>query len=160
LAIPLMALLAVVQAAILARFPVLGLVPQLPFLVAVAWTLLKGREEGVVWAFIAGFFLDLFSSAPLGTSSLAFMLAIMVISLLQQSLPISRFFLPAVLAGLATLVSLLLYLLLLRLTGYPVDWQRAAALPPVAVLHAALVLPVYWLLHTLERLLRRRPVEI
>jgi rod shape-determining protein MreD len=155
-----MAILGVVQAAILARFPLLGMVPQLPFLFAVAWALLHGVEEGAVWAFLAGFFLDLFSFTPMGVTSLAFMAAIGAVALLHRHLPVSRFFLPAVLAGLGTLIALLLYLLLLRLTGYPVDWQRAAALPPVAVLHALLVLPVYWALFTLERSLRRRAVEI
>ena len=73
LAVPLMAVLAVVQTSVLPRFPVLGAVPQLLFLVALAWGILRGLEQGLFWAFIAGFFVDLFSLAPLGISSLAFM---------------------------------------------------------------------------------------
>ena len=72
-AIPLMAVLAVLQTAVLPRFPIAGLEPQLVFLVALAWGLLRGLEEGLVWAFIAGIWADLFSLTPLGLSSLAFM---------------------------------------------------------------------------------------
>ena len=53
-AIPLMALLAIVQTAILPRFPIAGVEPQLLFLLALAWGLARGLEEGLVWAFIAG----------------------------------------------------------------------------------------------------------
>ena len=77
-AIPLMAVLAILQTAVLPRFPIAGLEPQLVFLVALAWGLLRGLEEGLVWAFIAGLWLDLFSMTPLGLSSLAFMAAVAV----------------------------------------------------------------------------------
>ena len=54
LAIPVMLVLAVVQTAVLPRFPIFGLVPLLPFLVALAWGLLRGMNEGIVWAFVGG----------------------------------------------------------------------------------------------------------
>ena len=73
LAIPVMLVLGVAQASILPRFPILGVSPQLLFLVALAWGDIRGLEEGLIWAFIAGLFADLFSLAPLGISSLAFM---------------------------------------------------------------------------------------
>ena len=53
-AIPLMLLLAVVQTAVLPKFTILGASPQLPFLVALTWGLLHSREEGMIWAFVAG----------------------------------------------------------------------------------------------------------
>ena len=43
-AIPLMAVLAILQTAVLPRFPIAGLEPQLVFLVALAWGLLRGLE--------------------------------------------------------------------------------------------------------------------
>ena len=51
-AIPLMALLAIVQTAVLPHFPIAGVEPQLLFLVALAWGLVRGLEDGLVWAFI------------------------------------------------------------------------------------------------------------
>jgi rod shape-determining protein MreD len=159
-AVPLMAILAVIQAAILPYFTIFGLSPQLLLIFALAWGLLRGPEDGAAWAFIAGIFLDLFSATPMGVSSLALMVGVVAASFVLRSLPSSRFVMPVVLAAMASLIYLLLYLLLLRLTGYPVVWAVAGRLPLVAVLNSLLVLPVYWLLYTLDRNLRRRKVEI
>lgn len=159
-AVPLMALLAVIQAAILPYFTIFGLSPQLLLVFALAWGLLRGPEDGAAWAFIAGIFLDVFSATPMGVSALALMVGVVAAAFVQRSLPPSRFFLPVVLAAMASLIYLLLYLLILRLTGYPVTWAAVERLPLVAVLNSVLVLPVYWLLYTLDRNLRRRKVEI
>lgn len=158
LAVPVMMFLTLVQAAVLPYFPILGMTPQLPFLVALAWGLLRGIEEGVVWAFVAGFFLDLFSISPMGVTSLTFMIAILAVTWIGQALPSSRVILPAVLAALATLLALFFQLLLGRLLGHFAGWQ--SFLPALAVLHAGLILPVYWLIYTLDRIFRPRRVQI
>ncbi|MCP4424070.1 MAG: rod shape-determining protein MreD [Chloroflexi bacterium] len=160
LAIPLMTLLAVAQTAALPRFPILGMIPQLPFLVALSWGLLRGVNEGVIWAFIGGLCLDLFSVGPLGATALAFMAAILAVAWIENAMPSSRFFLPILMAALATLIYFFVYLLLLRLLGYPLNLQAATEWLPVALLHGVLVLPIYWLMHLLERLIRPRPVNI
>ena len=160
LAIPVMLLLAVVQTAVLPRFPILGLVPQLPFLVALAWGLLRGMNEGIIWAFIGGLLLDLFSIAPIGVTSFSFMLAIIAVIWIENAIPADRFFVPVVMAIAATVINLLIYLILLRLLGYPTTLQGAAALLPTAILHGALILPVYWLLFYLDRIFRPRPVQL
>lgn len=152
LAIPLMFMLTIVQASMLPRFPILGLVPQLLLPVAVAWGLLAGVEEGALWAFWAGFFLDLFSASPMGLSSLAVLAAVTLVVSIQHLLPPSRYLIPLLLAALATLVYQLVYLVLLRLTGYPVNLQAAGELLPLALLHAVLMLPTYWLLDKVARL--------
>ncbi len=160
LALPVMLALAVLQTAVLPRFPILGMVPQLPLLVALAWGLLRGINEGIVWAFIGGLCLDLFSVAPLGTTALAFMLAITAVTWIENAFPTSRFFLPVVMAALATLIYLFIYLLLLRLLGQPIDLQTVAKLSPTALLHSALILPIYWIMHLLDQLFRPRPIKI
>jgi rod shape-determining protein MreD len=160
LAIPVMLLLSVVQTAVLPRFPILGLVPQLPFLVALAWGLLRGMNEGIIWAFIGGLLLDLFSVAPMGTTAFSFMLAILAVVWIENAIPADRFFVPVIMATAATIIHLLIYLILLRLLGYPTTLQGAAALLPTAILHGALILPVYWLLFYLDRFFRPRPVEL
>lgn len=157
---PIMMSLTVAQAAILPYFPILGLIPQLPFLVALAWGLLRSPEEGIVWGFAAGFFLDLFSASPMGVTSLSFMVAILTVTWIAQALPNSRVFLPAILAGLATLLVLLLQLLLLRLLGHPSALHTLVLLPSLSILHAGLILPVYWLIYTLDRVFRPRRVQI
>jgi rod shape-determining protein MreD len=160
LAFPVMLALAVLQTAVLPRFPILGMVPQIALLVALAWGLLRGINEGIVWAFVGGLCLDLFSVAPIGTTALAFMLAITAVTWIENAFPTSRFFLPVVMAALATLIYLFIYLLLLRLLGHPINLQTAAELSPTALLHSALILPVYWIMYLLDQLFRPRPVKI
>jgi len=160
LAIPIMLALAVAQTAVLPRFPILGLVPLLPFLVALAWGLLRGINEGIVWAFVGGLFLDLFSVSPLGATALAFMLAITAVTWIENAFPTSRFFLPVIMAALATLIYLFVHLILLRLLGHPINLQTAAELSPTALLHGALILPIYWFMYYLDQLFRPRPVKI
>ena len=159
-AIPLMVLLAVVQTAVLPRFPILGLVPLLPFLIALSWGLLRGINEGILWAFIAGIFLDLFSIIPVGVSALAFMGGITAVLLIQQILPISQFLLPALFAAVATLIYLLIYFVLLAIFGFGIDTVVATSLLPLILLHAALNLPIYWVMRQINRATRPPRVEL
>ena len=160
LAVPVMVLLAVVQTAVLPRFPILGLIPQLPLLVALSWGLLRGVNEGIVWAFIGGLCLDLFSVAPLGSTALAYMLAIPAVVWIENAMPANRFFLPMIMAGLATLIYLFIYLFLLQLLGHQINLQVAAGISSIVILHSALILPIFWLMYYLDQLFRPRPVQL
>ena len=158
-AIPLMAVLAIIQTAILPRFPIAGVEPQLLFLVALAWGLLRGLDEGLVWAFIAGIWVDLFSLTPVGLSSLAFMAGVAAPILLQPMLPPRRLPVTALLAALGTLIYLLLYVIALGLLGHGLSAVGLAGLLPIVLLHAILVLPIYYVVHQLLRVLQPRRVE-
>jgi len=160
IAIPLMAVLAVLQTAVLPRFPIVGLIPQLPFLVALSWGLLRDMEEGITWAFVGGLILDLFSIGPTGLTALAWMIAVAVALFVAQSFPTSRVILPALDAAFSTLVYLALYFLLLRLFGYQTSLEIATALPPLALLHGLLILPIYWLMYTVDKNLGPRRVQM
>jgi rod shape-determining protein MreD len=155
-----MALLSILQSAVLPRFPILGLAPQMLFLVAIAWGLHRGLNEGVVWAFVAGFFTDLLSLTPMGVSSLAFMVATAVAVGLRQLLPPSRFFLPTILATVATIIYLFLHALLMRLLGNGLTMDTLLSVLPVALLHGFLVLPIYLLMDVILRTIRPRRVEV
>lgn len=159
-AIPVMVILTVLQTAVLPHLTILGLSPQLPFLVALSWALVRGPEEGVIWAFIAGLFLDMFSLTPLGVTSLAYMIGILAVIWIVRALPTSRVILPVVLALLATLVYLAVFVLIMQLLGRPINLTSAASLQPLALLHAALILPVYWILYGIDRRLQPRRVEV
>ncbi len=160
LAIPLMALLAIVQTAVLPRFAIAGVEPQLLFIVALAWGLVRGLEEGVIWAFIAGIWIDLFSVAPLGLSSLAFMAGVVAPLLLRPILPPRRLLVAVLLAVLGTLVYLTLYVVGLSAFGHGISSGLLLDLPPILVLHAVLIAPVYVLLDTIARTFQPRRVEI
>jgi rod shape-determining protein MreD len=159
-AIPLMALLAILQTSLLPYFPILGIVPQLLFLVAVGWGLLHGVNEGLLWAFVAGLFFDLFSAGPLGITAIAYMTAVPPAIWISTLLPESRYLVPMLQTGLATFVAMFATFFLLRLFGFPLGWEYMELVPPTAVLHAALVLPIYWLMFRLDRLMKPRAVEL
>jgi rod shape-determining protein MreD len=115
LAIPLVALLAIVQATVLPAFSVFGVAPGLWLVVVFAWSLLRGMREGLILAFIGGIVVDLISAAPLGVTSLSLMLSVALITFFQRHLPKSQVLMPALLTALATMLFWLIYLLLLRL---------------------------------------------
>ena len=158
-AFPLMALLTVIQTAVLPRFPILEMMPIIPFLVALSWGLLRGINEGLIWGFMAGIFIDLFSIVPVGVSALAFMGGITAVLFIQRILPISHFLLPALFAALATLIYLIIYFALLAVFGLG-NLSVATSLLPLILLHAALNLPIYWLMRYTYRAIRPPRVEL
>ncbi|WP_420628969.1 rod shape-determining protein MreD [Candidatus Leptofilum sp.] len=160
LAIPLMILLSVVETAVLPHFPIFGNTPQLALLVALAWGLLFGIEEGAVWAFFAGIFTDLFSITPMGVSSLAFMVGVTAVLLLQYALPTSRILLPLLFAGLATAISFLAGLILLWLFGTITNFLSIGVLPTTILINILAILPIYWLLYMINRIIRPRRVQM
>ncbi len=159
-AVPLMAFLVVLQTAVLPYFPILGFVPLLPFLVALAWGLVRGFNEGVAWAFTAGLLLDILSTAPIGVSSLAFMLAIAIVIMATQTIPGNPFFLPIIQSVVATFIFLAVQFLVLRLLGHQFVLEAILAILPTAFLHGVLILPIYWILNRLNDLVQPRRVKI
>jgi rod shape-determining protein MreD len=160
LSIPVMLLLLIIQVAVLPHLQVLNLTPNLIFVVALSWSLLRGIEEGIIWAFVGGFLLDLFTSGPIGATPLALMAAILVVAALRRGFPTNSFILLPIFAGLATIVYLAAYLVLVRLSGSPVSLTAVSILLPLILLHGLLMLPVYWLFARLERLINPRRVEL
>jgi len=158
-AIPLMAALAIIQTAVLPRFAIAGVEPQLVFVVALAWGLLRGLEEGLVWAFIAGIWVDLLSVTPVGLSALAFMGGVAVPVLLQQVMPPRRLLVAVIMAVLGTSIYLAFYALSLRIFGHPVSLRTLLELLPLIAFHAVLIVPVYLLLASIVRVLKPRRVE-
>lgn len=160
LAVPVMVLLTVVQTAIFPYFPIFGVIPSLPFLVALAWGLLRGPNEGVVWAFVAGFFMDLFTAAPAGGLILTYLIAVLAASLVVEVLPANRTVIPMLLAGLATVIQQILYAVFLAIFGYSMMQILGRSLLPTVLLQAVLILPIYWLLYLIQRLVWPKPVEV
>ncbi|MBK8988458.1 MAG: rod shape-determining protein MreD [Chloroflexi bacterium] len=159
-AIPVMLLLAIVQTAVLTRFPIFGLTPQISLLVALSWFLLHGVEEGVAWAFIAGMSLDLFSIGPSGSTALAYMVAVLAVAGLLRVLPQSHFFVPPMMAAISSIVYLIVYLLLLQLFGFAPSAETAVNLAPIILLNAGFMLPIYWLVYAIDRRVHPRRVEL
>jgi rod shape-determining protein MreD len=159
-AIPIMLLLAVLQTAALPSLPIFGLVPQLPFLVALAWGLVRGFQEGLIWAFVAGIAVGLFSLAPLGLSALAYMASIGIALRLQAALPPRRLPVAISLAMLATAIYLIIFTISLRLFGFGTTAGAALDLMPLVLLHAVLIIPIVSVTGAISNALRPRRVEL
>lgn len=97
--IPLLTLTCLFQVTAAGRMKVYGVKPDLVLLLVVIGTLVYGSRPGVLWAFIGGLGLDIFSGGPMGASSLALMAAALVAGLGHRTL--SRFNLLVPLAAMA-----------------------------------------------------------
>jgi rod shape-determining protein MreD len=113
LMIPLLLLLSLLQSTTVARFKLAGVKPDLVLLVVIMGALVYGARPAVLWAFIAGIGLDIFSGGPLGASSLALMASALIAGLGHR--PLSRFniLVPLAAAALGTLVYAAVYLAIL-----------------------------------------------
>jgi rod shape-determining protein MreD len=140
LVIPFLVVVALVQATIVPHLTIWGVYPDLPLLVVVSWSLLRGAKEGMVWGFIAGVAVDLFSGAPFGAATLGMLAASILSGLGQAAVFRAHVALPLLVMFLATIVYDLVFLLVVRITGETVDWLPSLlrVILPSAVLNALL----------------------
>ncbi len=149
--------MALVQTVLLARVSLWGAQPDLMLLVVLTWAIVRGVDEGLVWGFIGGLIVDLFSGGPLGATGLALLAAAFLAGQLWgQGIgpPVIRLLL---LASLAIVAYHLTLLAVLAWTGRTVDWGWALlrVAGPSALLNALLVPFVQRPLNWLERRTRR-----
>jgi rod shape-determining protein MreD len=146
--------LALLQSTVMPKITLLGVHPDLLLMAVTSWSLLRGSEEGMLWALIGGISLDLFSGAPFGIYSLALLLIGFAAGLGQRNMLRIDILAPILVIPLSTLVYLLLVMALLSVLGWEVEWGtrlRAVVLPSVLV--NSLSMPLVYLP---ARLLHRR----
>lgn len=163
LGIPLMLVAALIQAIILPRLRMYGGQPDLVVLIVVAWAIFDDAQEGMVWAFIGGLFLDLFSGTPLGVSSLVLVPITYLVGLAEARVYRSSLLLPILLMGSGALAYHVLYLLALRLlAGMSVSWLLVPwyVTLPSLLFDAILILPALWILRQWYDKLHPRQVRI
>lgn len=148
-----MLVLGILQTAVWPHFTIARLSPQLPLLVALTWGLLRGINEGIVWAFIAGLWMDIFSMTPLGVTAVSYMGAVTAVLWIKEAFPANRLLTPLLTAAGATLLSLLFSLLLLRLLNLVSLLQAGSLVWPLIPLNTLAMLPVYWSIYALDRIL-------
>ena len=135
----------------LSRVSVMGARPNLMLLVVLTWAVVRGIDEGLLWAFVGGLMLDLLSGGPLASIALALVAAAY---LAGQSLgeevgsQAIRVVILTVLGGAAYHLALMI---VLDWSGHQVDWPYALVqvAGPSVLLNAALapilVGPLTWL---------------
>lgn len=160
--LPLLALAAGVQGAVLAQYPLFGGTPDLVLLLVLSWTLVGELQGGVVWGLLGGLCLDLLSAGPLGAAVLGLMLATFLAGLTEGRFWRSHVLLPLAVVLGGTLVYHLTLLLVLSATGHGVPWGVALVqiTLPAMLLNTLLMLPVYTLVRGLHAFVKPAPVTI
>ena len=122
-------------------------------LVVVSWSLLRGAEEGVVWGFIGGILLDLFSGAPFGVSTIAMALVSFLTGVGEMNVFRTNIALPLATTFFATIAYELIFLILLQAMGWPIAWIDGLirVVLPTALLNTLLMPFVYGLMRWLHR---------
>ena len=149
--LPLLIILVVTQSTLLPVIRLWDQIPQLLVLSAISWGMLRGFNEGFLWAFMAGFLLDLFSVTPIGINSLSTMAAVTIAIFITNTLPARRFWVPAVIGALCATLYLFLAL---ALTFFSPFGSRAPFLPDIGLyffVQFVFMLPVYWGLFLINR---------
>lgn len=151
--LPVLALAAVIEAAVLPDLRVLGGGGvNLVLLLTMAWTLAGDWNGGLLWGLMGGLCLDLLSGGPLGASALALVIVAFLTSLAEGQLWRSHILLPLATALLGSMLYHLILPVILAIYGFAFDWGRALAgvLLPATLLNIVLIVPVYEILRRLR----------
>jgi rod shape-determining protein MreD len=169
LVIALLAVVGLVQATLVPLVAVWGVFPDLPLLLVVSWGLLRGSRQGLLWGFVAGIIVDLFSGAPFGAATLPLM-AVGFMAGLGETIVFRNVLLLLLAMFLATVVYDLLFLFMVQIsgdllimkegTGHTVEWSGSLArvIGSSAVLNALLALPISGGMRVLDRRFRHQGV--
>jgi rod shape-determining protein MreD len=130
---------------------IMGVKPDLMLLMVISWSLLRGAQEGMIWALVGGMGLDLVSGAPFGTSTVILVALSLLAGLGELSVFRTRIALPLIATLIATLAYDLFFLLLLYAEGRSIAWTDSltkVALPSTLVnvlLSPFVYKALYWL---------------
>lgn len=162
LSLPLLGALAILQSAVLPRFPVAGVHADLVMLMVVAWGLRRGNPQALVWGFVGGFLLDLFSGLPWGGQTLPLLAVAALAGLGGAGVFGQHFGVPLAAALVGTWLHYGLSLLVLGTLGRslppgPFVWQ---VLLPASLLNTFAMVAVFPFASLVDRLTARKRLEI
>ena len=134
-------------------FKVGGVKPDLVLLIVISWSLLRGSREGIVWGFIGGLCLDLFSGAPLGASAVGLTTVSLLTGQGETNIFKGNVLLPILFAPLGTVIYYGGLLIILELTGQsqPVLSSFSQVILPAAIMNAVTIPFVHMFMHWMER---------
>ena len=149
--LPTLLLAVVVQTALFSQISVLGVKPDLMLVATAGWAITRGVKEGALWVILGGLLVDLFSSAPLGRSTIA-LTPVLILAVIARMVEVESSFL---LSLGVIFIGTLLYESISRLVlqawhiqlawGYSLLWIALSS----ALVNTLLAPPVYWALHYL-----------
>ena len=153
LGIGLLPLAALLQSSVLPQLPFPALRPDLMLVIVLAWNLARSHRDGLLWAFAGGLMLDTFSAGPFGALLLALFVVCLAANFIGTPLWDANPLLPLLgtVAGVALYHAI--YLGVLLLWGWQLDWRSAASsvVLPAVFLDTALMLLAYPLARRIAR---------
>lgn len=151
LALPLAA--ALLQGSVVPFIDVAGARPNLVVLMAASWSVAAGAREAVWWAFVGGLAADLLSGGPLGALALASLVPVAAVGLADAQLRPRSVATGAVLVGVASLATSVMYVGILALVGtaLPTGPVLAAAVVSGALYNGVLAIATYPIARSLRR---------
>jgi rod shape-determining protein MreD len=152
---------ALIQSTVMPHLTLWGVKPDLMLLVVISWSLLRGTREGIVWGFIGGFCLDLFSGAPLGLSALALLIVSFFSGFGEATVFRTHVILPLATVFFASLIYDLIFLLVFKMLGWSVAWLDSfiRVVLPASLLNVLLTPLVYPTMRWLHRKTGRKEMD-
>jgi rod shape-determining protein MreD len=152
-------LLVVVQVTVFPHLRLLGAVPDLGLLLALAVAYRDGPEAGLVTGFVAGLAFDLFLETPTGLSALSYSLTAYAVGVLQSGVLRNPRFVAPLLGGLGGLVSGVGFVVIGVLVGAELGFTyHTFGLIAAAALYDAVLAPIVFALAA--RVLGRSPEPV
>jgi rod shape-determining protein MreD len=153
---------AILQSALAPHLAISHIHPELMVLVILTWSLLKDQDEALVWAFVGGIILDLLSGLPFGVSSLSLVLVCLAAGVWHGKSFGNPYLMPVLLALPYTILSNLIVLLYMQLSGYAIAWGSTFVriVFPAGLINMAAMAVIYPALLRLERLLTKDDLTI
>lgn len=156
-------LAALAQVSLLPALRVAGVSPNLTLMVITAWALLRGGRSAVIWALVAGLWLDLLSGQWFGVYTLGLLTAAYLAGLASQTVYRPSIWLALGMAAAVTVVQAAIQLALLLLSGSTLALPEIALrlVAPEIVYNSIVMLAVYPVLSWINRMTgqERLPVE-
>jgi rod shape-determining protein MreD len=151
LAVPLLALLALLQTAVFRQILFLDGSLDLLLVAIVSWSLLR-PEEGLAWAMLAGIFADMFSGGPFGITSIAYLLVAISVGALHGRLWTHSPLAVMATALFGTIIAQLASIAMLVLFGHSLEvgYLLTYVTLPSAFLNTIASVPVYLALRRLH----------
>jgi rod shape-determining protein MreD len=131
--LPLLVLTVIVQSLPFPGFVTNGIRPDLPLVIVLGWALIRGWEQAVVAALVAGVVMDLISAAPFGVNTLRLVALAWVVGIGTERLQRTSPALPVVAAGFGSLLGYVLDAVSMQAAGLMTGTLLLVVLPSAAL---------------------------
>jgi rod shape-determining protein MreD len=161
IAVPILAVLVMIQSAVLSNIPLLHGTTDLVLLALLAWALQKRVRTAWFWAIIGGLLVGYVSALPFGAALAGYLLAVGLAILLKQRIWQVPILAMLVATFFGTLLVNLVVIIALRIMDTPISFWESINLVtlPSVLLNLLFAIPFYALFSDLAKWLYPEPLE-